>query len=90
LLSISTGGISDEISCNVSQANEKYFTEDMCTRILQSVPAVAMYESKTSGIDGKKEYLERNWHIVRDNVEFTREWSSEDAKAMEVLRWLQK
>ena len=49
-----------------------------------------MYESTASGIDGKKEFLERNWHIVRDNVEFTREVSPEDFKSMEVLRWLQK
>ena len=49
-----------------------------------------MYDNTDSGIDGKREFLERNWDIVRDNVEFTREVSPEDFKAMEVLRWLQK
>lgn len=38
LLKISKGGTSDDISRKIPQANEKLFTDDMCTRILQSVP----------------------------------------------------
>ena len=40
------------------------------------------------GLDNKKMYLERDWNLVRDNVEFTREIDAEDFKKMEVLRWL--
>lgn len=36
----------------------------------------------------KKDYLEANWHEVRDNVKFTSVIEPEDMKAMETLRWL--
>ena len=90
LLAISADGTSDDISRKIPLANERYFRTEMCTRILQSVPQVAMYESQEhpSGATAKRDYLQSNWQLVRDNVEFTREVSAEDFKAMEVLRWL--
>lgn len=45
---------------------------------------------KGDGLDSKRAYLERDWNLVRDNVEFTRNVDPEDFKSMEVLRWLQK
>ena len=64
----------------------------MCTKILQSVPEVAMYftDKQEYGCDGKRVYHERELELVRDHVEFTREVTEEDLRSMEVLRWLQK
>lgn len=93
LLKLSKGGTSDDISRKIPQANEKLFTDDMCMRILQSVPQVAMYEEENclvGSTQAKESYLERNWDLVRDNVEFTREVDSDDLQSMEILRWLQK
>lgn len=43
---------------------------------------------KGDGLDSKRAYLERDWNLVRDNVEFTKDVDPEDFKSMEVLRWL--
>ena len=55
LLKISANGTSDDISKRVSQTNEKLFSEEMCARILRSIPEVAMYDDGTlkSGKDTK-------------------------------------
>lgn len=47
-------------------------------------------EMTRPGDDAKRLYLEKNWELVRDNVEFTRELDEADFKAMEVLQWLPK
>ena len=63
--------------------NEFYFTKDMCTRILHSVPHRAIYWGKD-----RDEYLKTNWHKLRDHILFVKELG-EDISTMEVLLWLQ-
>lgn len=72
----------------------------MCTRILQSVPEIAMYDkyqlelldsSSGRAKDAKQVFHEQELKVlIRDYVEFTREIEPEDFKSMEALRWLQK
>jgi hypothetical protein len=76
-----------------NQSNFTYFKESMCNIIFHSVPKLAIYDldGRHGGADrGRNKFLENNWQLLRDNINFTKEIlsSPEDSAQMNVLRWL--
>ena len=49
----------------IRQNNEAYFTKEMCTRIIHSVPTLAIYDG-----DDREVYLRKNWRFLRQHIEF--------------------
>ena len=74
----------DSAMTRIRTNNEAYFTKDMCTRILHSVPHRAIYWGKE-----RDEYLQTDWHKLRDHILFVTDLKHEDHSTMEVLMWLQ-
>ena len=57
----------------------------MCTRIIHSVPTLAIYEG-----DDREVYLRKNWRHVRgEHIQFVGALDQEDQESMDVLQWLQ-
>ena len=55
----------DSFMKSIRSKNTKYFSAEMCKRILYSVPDVNMYNGMK-----REEFLEKNWHLVRNNIKF--------------------
>lgn len=69
----------------IRKNNEAYFAREMCTRIINSVPTLAIYEG-----DDREVYLRKNWRHVRgEHIQFVGALDQEDQESMDVLQWLQ-
>lgn len=69
----------------IRKNNEAYFIKEMCTRIIHSVPTLAIYEG-----DDREVYLRKNWRHVRgEHIQFVGALDQEDQESMDVLQWLQ-